>query len=131
MLRIPYEGHPTLLSITINDVKTDNVMMDITNVQTGNKITIPLVEAHLEAPTRTFNFMLNNLSDRTYERLNVEEKQSIDENGYLLKPEITLIHQVPGMYKYEVYDEIGILKLGLQNNEISYDSEEENIIYQG
>lgn len=131
MLRIPYEGHPTLLSITINDVKTDNVMMDITNVQSGNKITIPLVEAHLEVPTRTFNFMLNNLSARGYERLSTLEKQQIDTNGYLLRPEITLIHQVPGMYKYEVYDEVGILKLGLQNNDISYDPEEKNIIYNG
>ena len=131
MLQVPYEGHPTLLSITINDVKTDTIMMDITNVQTGNKITIPLVEAHLEAPTRTFNFMLNNISDKAYDRLSQLEKQQMDTQGYVVRPEITLIHQVPGMYKYEVYDEIGILKLGLQNNSISYDPEEESIIYRG
>ena len=131
MLQVPFESHPTLLSITINDVKTDTIMMDITNVQTGNKITIPLVEAHLEAPTRTFNFMLNNINDKAYDRLSTLEKQQMDTKGYVVRPEITLIHQVPGMYKYEVYDEIGILKLGLQNNSISYEPEEESIIYRG
>lgn len=131
MLRIPIENHPTLLSVTINDVKTDTVMMNIINVQTDNMITIPLIEAHLSAPTRTFNFMLNNLSDRAYGRLNADEKRLIDEHGYLLKPEITLIHQLPGMYKYEIYDEIGILKLGTENNPICYDTKDESIIYKG
>jgi hypothetical protein len=125
MLYIPRLGENTLLSISENSVET----LELTNVQTNNTFTIRVVEAPEYVHTRTFNFRVIALTDKGYDMLSELEKNQLAQDNYLIKNNVTLIHQVPGMYTYKAANEVGILKIGQQTNNVIYDEKDNAIIY--
>lgn len=129
MLNLNYEGE-AVWALTLDFIPTGTYGMDITNVQSGKKITV-FITPH-ETRFRTQNLIVHHATENVIAEWSDEDKSVIRRLGYIYKDCVLYLYLEPARYTYKVADEKGFITIYPNDTDKTYtNGVQENKVYNG
>lgn len=117
MLNLNYEGE-AVWALTLDFIPTGTYGMDITNVQSGKKITVFITPR--ETRFRTQNLIVHHATENVIAEWQDTDKEVIRTLGYIYKDEVLYLYLQPARYVYKVADERGFITIYPNDTDKTY-----------